>query len=139
MDPTLEQVRDALMKRKAIDKPFIAPILPVKPSLQAKVEQWTRLKEQGMHFNEKLVSTQSFRNPSIMSKLIDFMGLTEYGSNYPKHIFDPQGFSRDAFYQVLGNLINVENKKNPPNVEASIQKAKSLGSRFHQAKRGRRI
>ncbi|TPX44546.1 hypothetical protein SeMB42_g04289 [Synchytrium endobioticum] len=71
------------------------------PDLEAKFEQWMKLKAQGMHFNTRLTRTHAFRNPSIMSKMIEFQGLDEYGSNFPKDVFDPHGFPPETYVDEL--------------------------------------
>ncbi|TPX37503.1 hypothetical protein SmJEL517_g00724 [Synchytrium microbalum] len=71
------------------------------PDLEAKFENWMNLKLNGMHFNTRLTKTHAFRNPSIMSKMIEFQGLDEYGSNFPKDMFDPHGFPPEAFVDEL--------------------------------------
>ena len=41
------------------------------------------------------VSKTHNRNPSIYEKLIEFMGIDEGGSNFPKDVFDPQKYRND--------------------------------------------
>ncbi|KAJ3381432.1 hypothetical protein HDU84_005121 [Entophlyctis sp. JEL0112] len=89
------------------DNSAIHPILPpalfpakeCDPALQAKVEKWTQLRVQsGRRFNDQLMRTPSFANPSIMSKLIEFLGLDEHGSNMPN---TPE-FPAAMFYDEIG-------------------------------------
>lgn len=54
-----------------------------------------------MHFNHRLIKTRDFRNPSILTKLIEYLELDEYGSNFPVSVFDPKGFPEEAFYDQL--------------------------------------
>lgn len=42
---------------------------------------------------------------SIYEKLIQFCGIDELGTNYPKDMFDPHGWSEDSYYEALGKLI----------------------------------
>lgn len=39
---------------------------------------------------------------SIYEKLIQFCGIDELGTNYPKDMFDPHGWSEDSYYEALG-------------------------------------
>lgn len=41
---------------------------------------------------------------SIYEKLIQFCGIDELGTNYPKDMFDPHGWSEDSYYEALGKL-----------------------------------
>ncbi|KAJ3219279.1 hypothetical protein HDU67_001898 [Dinochytrium kinnereticum] len=94
---------------KAILLSFVAPgtMLPEALAtesdlaLQAKIEKWTEMRQQGRLFNEQLARTHSFANPSIMSKLIEYIGLEEYGSNFEKSQFDPAGFPADSYYDEI--------------------------------------
>lgn len=47
----------------------------------------------------KLVLLLSF---SIYEKLIQFCSIDELGTNYPKDMFDPHGWSEDSYYESLG-------------------------------------
>lgn len=44
---------------------------------------------------------------SIYEKLIQFCGIDELGTNYPKDMFDPHGWSEDSYYEALGKLLSV--------------------------------
>jgi hypothetical protein len=70
--------------------------------VQAKMEKWTELRRNGTSFNGALMNNKGFRNPSIMNKLIEFLELDEYGSNYPKEEYDPRGFPPESFLEELG-------------------------------------
>ncbi|ORY51600.1 hypothetical protein BCR33DRAFT_846362 [Rhizoclosmatium globosum] len=74
----------------------------VNAQLQAKVEKWTHLRHtNGRRFNNQLARTQSFGNPSIMSKLIDFLGLQEHGTNLDASVFNPKASERPLFGTVV--------------------------------------
>ena len=45
--------------------------------------------QEGRYFNDSLEHTRAFQNPAIMEKLIDYLGLDQYGSNFDKEIYDP--------------------------------------------------
>lgn len=42
---------------------------------------------------------------SIYEKLIQFCGIDELGTNYPKDMFDPHGWSEDSYYEALGKEV----------------------------------
>ncbi|KAI8853344.1 HCNGP-like protein-domain-containing protein [Chytridium lagenaria] len=71
------------------------------PKLQARIVKYTELRRQGTVFNNNLAKTHSFANPAIMSKLIEYLGLEEYGSNYDKSQFDPGGFPVEQYYDEI--------------------------------------
>jgi hypothetical protein len=60
------------------------------------------LRARGRTFNDQLMRTRAFNNPSIISKLIEFVELDEHGSNIPISQFDPKGFPSHMFYDEIG-------------------------------------
>ncbi|XP_059893583.1 LOW QUALITY PROTEIN: SAP30-binding protein [Gadus macrocephalus] len=54
---------------------------------------------------------RSSGNPSIYEKLIQFCGIDELGTNYPKDMFDPHGWSEDSYYEALAKAQKVEMDK----------------------------
>lgn len=65
---------------------------------QAKLRHFHTLRSQGVFFNDSLQNNKSFRNPSILSKLVDFVNVDEKLSNIPSDIWSSShGVSRDAW------------------------------------------
>ncbi|ETS04418.1 HCNGP-domain-containing protein [Trichoderma reesei RUT C-30] len=80
----------------------IPPSPPGSPPLEAnkKVEQFLQLKKKGVHFNSKLEQSAALKNPSLMDKLLDFVGIddaSQYETTLPKELWDPRGFPEWAF------------------------------------------
>ncbi|KAH6608710.1 hypothetical protein Trco_002056 [Trichoderma cornu-damae] len=70
------------------------------PGANQKVEQFLQLKQKGVHFNSKLEQSTALRNPSLMDKLLEFVGIDEVGqyeTTLPKELWDPRGFPEWAF------------------------------------------
>lgn len=42
---------------------------------------------------------------SIYEKLIQYCSIDELGTNYPKDMFDPHGWSEDSYYEALGKPV----------------------------------
>ncbi|MBN3306318.1 S30BP protein, partial [Amia calva] len=61
--------------------------------------------------NNHIQMKKEFRNPSIYEKLIQFCGIDELGTNYPKDMFDPHGWSEDSYYEALAKAQKVEMDK----------------------------
>ncbi|KAG1972037.1 SAP30-binding protein [Pimephales promelas] len=61
--------------------------------------------------NSHIQMKKEFRNPSIYEKLIQFCGIDELGTNYPKDMFDPHGWSEDSYYEALAKAQKVEMDK----------------------------
>ncbi|XP_035377917.1 SAP30-binding protein isoform X1 [Electrophorus electricus] len=61
--------------------------------------------------NSHIQKKKEFRNPSIYEKLIQFCGIDELGTNYPKDMFDPHGWSEDSYYEALAKAQKVEMEK----------------------------
>uniref|UniRef100_UPI00358E5442 SAP30-binding protein isoform X2 n=1 Tax=Myxine glutinosa TaxID=7769 RepID=UPI00358E5442 len=57
----------------------------------------------GLDPNRMIQMKKEFRNPSIYEKLIQYCGIDEFGTNYPKDMFNPHGWSDDSYYEALAN------------------------------------
>ncbi|KAK9898651.1 hypothetical protein P389DRAFT_36676 [Cystobasidium minutum MCA 4210] len=57
------------------------------PAVEAKLRHFHTLRAQGVFFNDSLQSNKSFRNPSILSKLVDFVNVDEKLSAMPPDVW----------------------------------------------------
>ncbi|KAI1412565.1 HCNGP-like protein-domain-containing protein [Hypoxylon sp. FL1857] len=75
------------------------------PGTSAKFERFLELKKQGVHFNSKVASNPSLRNPALMDKLLKFVELDgpvdQYRTTLPTEIWDPTVFPRWAYKEQL--------------------------------------
>ncbi|XP_039991124.1 SAP30-binding protein isoform X2 [Xiphias gladius] len=96
------------------DEIRIPPEPPGRCSSQLQ-EKIHKLYERKLHgdfdTNSHIQKKKEFRNPSIYEKLIQFCGIDELGTNYPKDMFDPHGWSEDSYYEALAKAQNVEMDK----------------------------
>ena len=66
--------------------------------MQAKLRHFHTLRAQGVYFNNSLQSNKSFRNPSILSKLVDFVNVDEKLSAMPADVWSSShGVSSQAW------------------------------------------
>ncbi|XP_076027930.1 SAP30-binding protein isoform X2 [Genypterus blacodes] len=80
--------------------------------LQEKIHKLYERKLHGdFDTNNHIQKKKEFRNPSIYEKLIQFCGIDELGTNYPKDMFDPHGWSEDSYYESLAKAQKVEMDK----------------------------
>uniref|UniRef100_A0A3Q3QPE7 SAP30 binding protein n=1 Tax=Monopterus albus TaxID=43700 RepID=A0A3Q3QPE7_MONAL len=96
------------------DQIRIPPEPPGRCSSQLQ-EKIHKLYERKLHgdfdTNSHIQKKKEFRNPSIYEKLIQFCGIDELGTNYPKDMFDPHGWSEDSYYEALSKTQKVEMDK----------------------------
>ncbi|KKZ64722.1 hypothetical protein EMCG_09394 [[Emmonsia] crescens] len=62
------------------------------PATNQKFAHFLSLKRQGIHFNEKLASSSSLRNPSLLAKLMEHAGIdaqAQYATSLPKELWNP--------------------------------------------------
>jgi hypothetical protein len=72
------------------------------PNLTSKLDNFQQLRDRGIYFNDRLASNKSFRNPQLLGKLSGYVGIDdEYGTNLPPSIWDPHGFTRDQYHDVI--------------------------------------
>lgn len=59
------------------------------PATTAKFARFLDLKKKGVHFNERLNQSSALRNPGLLSKLMEFAGVSQedqYASSLPEHL-----------------------------------------------------
>ncbi|XP_040186869.1 SAP30-binding protein isoform X3 [Rana temporaria] len=80
--------------------------------LQEKIHKlYERKLKEGTDMNQMIQKKKEFRNPSIYEKLIQFCSIDELGTNYPKDMFDPHGWSEDSYYEALAKSQKIEMDK----------------------------
>ncbi|XP_069012293.1 SAP30-binding protein isoform X2 [Embiotoca jacksoni] len=96
------------------DEIRIPPEPPGRCSIQLQ-EKIHKLYERKLHgdfdTNNHIQKKKEFRNPSIYEKLIQFCSIDELGTNYPKDMFNPHGWSEDSYYEALAKAQKVEMDK----------------------------
>ncbi|XP_049715971.1 SAP30-binding protein isoform X4 [Elephas maximus indicus] len=87
-------------------------VSPAHLLLQDKIQKlYERKIKEGMDMNYIIQRKKEFRNPSIYEKLIQFCAIDELGTNYPKDMFDPHGWSEDSYYEALAKAQKIEMDK----------------------------
>lgn len=74
------------------------------PVAEKKFKHFLDLKSQGVHFNEKLASSSSLKNPSLLTKLMEHAGIAPqdaYSTSLPTDVWDPLGLPSWAFKEEL--------------------------------------
>uniref|UniRef100_A0A8C6SH75 SAP30 binding protein n=1 Tax=Neogobius melanostomus TaxID=47308 RepID=A0A8C6SH75_9GOBI len=102
------------VRNMAPDEIRIPPEPPGRCSshLQEKIHKLYERKLHGdFDTNNHIQKKKEFRNPSIYEKLIQFCSIDELGTNYPKDMFDPHGWSEDSYYEALAKAQKVEMDK----------------------------
>jgi HCNGP-like protein len=74
------------------------------PAAAGKLTQFTQLKQQGVHFNERLASSTSIKNPNLFAKLLDSFGISaedQYATTLPASLWDPSSFPQWSYKEEL--------------------------------------
>ena len=74
------------------------------PATDAKFKRFLDLKAQGLHFNEDLAKKDSFRNPALLSTLMERAGLStdaQYATSLPTAVYDPTALPSYAYKDEL--------------------------------------
>ncbi|KAJ5947005.1 hypothetical protein N7466_000020 [Penicillium verhagenii] len=74
------------------------------PAANAKFERFLSLKNQGVHFNTKLASTTSLKNPSLLIKMMEHAGIDEqaqYDTSLPLELWNTSTLPPWAFKEEL--------------------------------------
>ena len=71
-------------------------------SLQDKIARMLEKKKVGnLSLNEHVQRKKDFRNPSIYEKLVSYCNIDEYGTNYPRNLFNPSSWGMESYYDAL--------------------------------------
>ncbi|KAJ5536829.1 hypothetical protein N7513_010015 [Penicillium frequentans] len=74
------------------------------PAANAKFEHFLSLKKQGVHFNAKLASSSSLKNPSLLIKMMEHAGIdeqTQYNTSLPVEVWNTYTLPPWAFKEEL--------------------------------------
>lgn len=74
------------------------------PATDVKFKRFLNLKAQGLHFNEDLAKKPSFRNPALLSTLLERAGLSDeahYATSLPASVYDPGTLPTYAYKEEL--------------------------------------
>ncbi|OQE47230.1 hypothetical protein PENCOP_c001G02853 [Penicillium coprophilum] len=74
------------------------------PAANAKFEHFLSLKKQGVHFNSKLASSSSLKNPSLLKKMIEHAGINEqsqYDTSLPSDLWNTSNLPKWGFKEEL--------------------------------------
>ena len=58
--------------------------------------------------NAVIQNKKAFRNPSIYEKLIQYCGIDEHGTNFPKELYDGHLFGKESYYDELAKVQKAE-------------------------------
>ncbi|CCJ30220.1 unnamed protein product [Pneumocystis jirovecii] len=90
---------------------------PVPEALVQKFEHFRALKKQGIHLNTSLDNSISFKNPRLLDKLADFVGITDqYGSNLPLELQSWQQLSLEMKESYLAEKQTKKSKSSAQNL-----------------------
>jgi len=99
-----------------------------------KFERFLALKKQGVHFNDRLRSSSSLRNPSLLPKLMEFADITtedSYASTLPEGLGVPVRWPEEVYVDGLMKMSERAEKKRKADrekVEFVPAKAKEAGT-----------
>jgi hypothetical protein len=88
---------DALLPPRPLDAPD--------PAVSQRVALYLSKAKDGLNFNAHLRSLKSFRNPSILAKLVTKFSIDEHGTAYAPSVWNPQQFDDVPKYDELAKII----------------------------------
>ncbi|GAB7357218.1 hypothetical protein MBLNU459_g8199t1 [Dothideomycetes sp. NU459] len=114
--PTSPYTADRLLVRNLTMPPVpnfdIPPSPPGSPppTTTARFGRFLELKKKGVHFNERLSQSAALRNPGLLSKLMDFAGIStedQYATSLPEAVAPRSNFPEWAY---ADNLVAAHKK-----------------------------
>lgn len=79
------------------------PSYPPDAALFAKVVKFHEHKRAGKSINRNLRRSKEFKNPDILTKLVELVGISEIGTNYPPSLWDPFAYQPTDYFKELGD------------------------------------
>ncbi|KAG0158756.1 hypothetical protein PDIDSM_6275 [Penicillium digitatum] len=95
------------------------------PAANAKFEHFLSLKKQGVHFNSKLASSSSLKNPSLLKKMMEHSGISEqsqYDTSLPADLWNPSNLPKWGFKEELLRT-QLDSRKKSEEKKASGQRS----------------
>ncbi|KAJ6092911.1 hypothetical protein N7486_008200 [Penicillium sp. IBT 16267x] len=89
---------------RALIQDLTLPPDPPDPAANTKFEHFLSLKKQGVHFNAKLASSSSLKNPSLLTKMMEHAGIDEqaqYNTSLPVGLWNTSTLPSWAFKEEL--------------------------------------
>jgi hypothetical protein len=100
------------------------------PALVTKISNFHEFKRAGKSLNRNLRRAKDFKNPELLTTLVQFVGIDEIGTNYAKEVWDPHRFSASDYYKLLDQeqqqLVNA--KTAPSSVKSNVSRTTSTVS-----------
>ncbi|KAI7894218.1 HCNGP-like protein-domain-containing protein [Mucor mucedo] len=91
------------------------PAAPCDPDRAERIAHFLSLRASGHRLNNHLQHNKAFRNPRIYARLVDFVEVDEFGSNFDKNDFDPNGFSKELY---IDGILETQKKQAEEKVAA---------------------
>lgn len=70
------------------------PVCPV--CLQEKLQGWLVVVEQGRQLSTHLKESRDYKNPTFLQKAVETQHIDQYGSAYPRELFDPHSLNPEV-------------------------------------------
>ena len=83
---------------------FVVPDSPpceLNPRTMEKYLGYVKAANEGNTINDHIRHSKKFRNPCLLDKLVAFLGVQEFGTNYPAELYDPSVFGAEQHYDAL--------------------------------------
>lgn len=96
-----------------------------------KISNFHEFKRAGKSLNRNLRRAKDFKNPELLTTLVQFVGIDEIGTNYAKEVWDPHRFSASDYYKLLDQeqqqLVNAKTAPSTVSVKPSLARTTSTG------------
>ena len=83
---------------------FVVPDSPpgeLNPRTMDKYLGYVAAAKEGNKINDHIRHSKKFRNPCLLDKLVAYLGVHEFGTNYPPSLYDPNELSKEEHYDRL--------------------------------------
>lgn len=81
--------------------------------------------QKGQKYNEKVRGVRAYKNPTILQQIVNNYDLDQYGTHYPRDLFDPRIPKEDTVKEIRDQRIKFKAKRKAE-LQAEEEKKKSL-------------
>ncbi|KAF8384893.1 hypothetical protein PRIPAC_74035, partial [Pristionchus pacificus] len=83
-----------------------APDTPVDAAVEDRFRVMFERKAKGHSINQDIQNRKAFKNPSIYEMFIEQFEIKEFGSNFPREQYDPDGYTQECYYDYISRKQN---------------------------------
>jgi HCNGP-like protein len=71
---------------------------------QQKINRFLAYRRVGRSFNAEVRNRKDYKNPDFLQHAVRYQDIDQIGTCFSKEVFDPHGFDKSDYYDVIGSI-----------------------------------